>query len=307
MAQQGSRGVFQVGALLLNKSAMVMTGSGAPSNGVTGAGKAGPGSLYIRTGTGAIYANTNTKASPTWTQLGTVAALASAHIFVGSAGGAATDVAMSGDVTIDNTGATTIGANKVDAGKLGTVAGTNTASKALVGNAAKSLDVLQATTALSVGGTGVPGAASVQTAVTKAVTAFSDTVAKAIFTVTIPNAKHSAFIEVDVLAQMGAGGTIGAGESIISTKYLVGIVRTAGVNAVAGVSAAIIAVATDVAGADGLTSAVITTGAVVGAVGASNTIDIQLAITKTGGASDNHTATVAARVLNANATGITIA
>lgn len=36
-------------------------------------------------------------------------ALTSAHIFVGNGSGVATDVAMSGDVTIDNTGATTVG------------------------------------------------------------------------------------------------------------------------------------------------------------------------------------------------------
>lgn len=40
-------------------------------------------------------------------------ALASGLIIVGSAGGVATDVAMSGDITISNTGVTTIGAGKV--------------------------------------------------------------------------------------------------------------------------------------------------------------------------------------------------
>ncbi len=39
--------------------------------------------------------------------------LASAHIFVGNGSGVATDVAMSGDVTITNAGVTAIGANKV--------------------------------------------------------------------------------------------------------------------------------------------------------------------------------------------------
>lgn len=44
-------------------------GSGAPVNGTsgTGAGSAGPGSLYIDYVTGTWYNNTNTKASPTWT------------------------------------------------------------------------------------------------------------------------------------------------------------------------------------------------------------------------------------------------
>jgi hypothetical protein len=45
-------------------------------------------------------------------------ALTSAHIFVGNGSNVATDVAMSGDVTIDNTGATTIGAKKVDASNI---------------------------------------------------------------------------------------------------------------------------------------------------------------------------------------------
>lgn len=47
----------------------IMTGAGAPTNGTsgTGAGKAGPGSLYLDYTNKTIYQNTNTKASPTWT------------------------------------------------------------------------------------------------------------------------------------------------------------------------------------------------------------------------------------------------
>ena len=45
-------------------------------------------------------------------------ALTSAHIFVGNGSNVATDVAMSGDVTIDNTGATTIGSKKVTGAKI---------------------------------------------------------------------------------------------------------------------------------------------------------------------------------------------
>ncbi len=45
-------------------------------------------------------------------------ALASAHVFVGNAGGLAADVAMSGDVAIDNVGATTIQANAVTTAKI---------------------------------------------------------------------------------------------------------------------------------------------------------------------------------------------
>jgi hypothetical protein len=114
MAQTGSSGVFKVGQLLLKGGVRVLTGAGAPTSGTGGAFyKAGPGTIYVRTSNGAVYANTNTAASPTWGQLGTVAALTSAHIFVGNGSNAAADVAMSGDVTIANTGAATIGAKKV--------------------------------------------------------------------------------------------------------------------------------------------------------------------------------------------------
>jgi hypothetical protein len=44
--------------------------------------------------------------------------LTEAHIFVGNASDIATDVAMSGDATIDNAGAVTIGAKKVDASNI---------------------------------------------------------------------------------------------------------------------------------------------------------------------------------------------
>jgi hypothetical protein len=45
---------------------------GAPSNGTegTGAGVAAPGCLYIDTANKKLYINTNTKASPTWTLVG---------------------------------------------------------------------------------------------------------------------------------------------------------------------------------------------------------------------------------------------
>lgn len=46
----------------------ILNGDGVPVDGVsgTGAGFAGPGSIYVRTATGKLYLNGNTKASPTW-------------------------------------------------------------------------------------------------------------------------------------------------------------------------------------------------------------------------------------------------
>jgi len=59
---------------------------------------------YVKGVSSAIQTQLDSKASST---------LASAHIFVGNAGNVATDVAMSGDVTIDNTGVTAISADVI--------------------------------------------------------------------------------------------------------------------------------------------------------------------------------------------------
>lgn len=189
----------------------------------------------------------------------------------------------------------------------GSIAGTSVASKALALDAQKAVDTLRATTDLNIGGTGVPGAASVQTTITKAVTAFADTTAKDVFTVTVPNAAHAAVIEIDCLGVLGAGGAIGAGESSRNVKYQVVLARTAGVNVVATASAAIGGAAAKVAGGDDITSVVVTLSAIVGAVGASNTFTIKAAITRSGAGATNHTGVFTARILNQNATGVTVA
>jgi hypothetical protein len=63
-----------------------------------------------------VNADINAAAAIAFSKLAT---LASANILVGSAGGVATSVAMSGDVTISNTGVTAIGAGKVLLAMLG--------------------------------------------------------------------------------------------------------------------------------------------------------------------------------------------
>lgn len=62
-----------------------------------------------------VNADVNAAAAIAFSKLAT---LASANILVGSAGGVATSVAMSGDVTISNTGVTTIGAGAIDLAML---------------------------------------------------------------------------------------------------------------------------------------------------------------------------------------------
>lgn len=50
----------------MSKEVCILNGSGAPTDGVTGATFAEIGSLYIRRDTGKLYINGGTKASPTW-------------------------------------------------------------------------------------------------------------------------------------------------------------------------------------------------------------------------------------------------
>jgi hypothetical protein len=47
----------------------VLTGSGAPTDAVTGAGTADPSDLYKDTTPGYVYMNTGTKASPIWQRI----------------------------------------------------------------------------------------------------------------------------------------------------------------------------------------------------------------------------------------------
>lgn len=229
-------------------------------------------------------------------------------VAIGTGGNVASLILAQNKVIIGDAGGL---GSAVDAGTAAanavTAAGTVEASKVLVVDAQKALDTLRATGTLNLGGTGVPGAASVQTELTKAVTAFADTVAKAVFTVTVPNAAHAAFIEVDCLGVLGAGGAIGAGEATFASKYRVGLARTAGVNVVAAVSSVIGGVAATVAGGDAITSVVVTVSAITGAVGATNTFTINVAITRSGAGATNHTGLFVARLANQNITGVTIA
>ncbi len=226
--------------------------------------------------------------------------------------GAVTAAKLDGGVvaaTIDAVTITATGAGSTAEVPLlhSVVAGTAPASKVPVLDAQKALDTVRATTDLNVGGTGVPGAAKVQTSITKEVTGLADTVATDVLTVTVPNAQHAARIEVDVLGILGAGGAIGLGEATMAVKYVVSLARTAGVAVVAGISSVIGSAESHVAGGDAITSVVATLSSITGGVTVSETFTIKIAITRSGAGATNHKALIAARIVNENATGVTIA
>lgn len=144
-----------------------------------------------------------------------------------------------------------------------------------------------------------------RTEINKAVAGIADNVATATFTITIPNAAHSASILIVPTCSLGAGGAIGAGEATGTISYNVSIARTAGVAAVGTTSTGYGSASSLVAGAATIT----TTGAlsaVSGAVGATNTFTFNVTVAHGSGSSTNHTCVMYARLMNANATGITI-
>jgi hypothetical protein len=72
---QVSKGAIKCNGMLLNAATEVWHFSiaGAPTDGAAGDGAswAGKGSLLIDSTNGVLYINTGTKASPTWTKVGT--------------------------------------------------------------------------------------------------------------------------------------------------------------------------------------------------------------------------------------------
>lgn len=157
---------------------------------------------------------------------------------------------------------------------------------------------------LSLGG--APGALATTVMLVKNVTGLTDTTATAVLTITVPNAAHTAVINVDALGVLGAGGAVGAGECSKLAKYQVVVTRTAALAAVITVSSAIGGVQSKVAGADSITSTVVTASAVSGANSVTQTFTVKVAITKGGGSSDNHTCLVYASCINQNANGVTM-
>lgn len=162
--------------------------------------------------------------------------------------------------------------------------------------------------ALAYGGaTSGAGAATSRTEINKAITAITDAVAKATFTVTIPNGAHSASLKVKLVGSLGAGGAIGANEASQSVEYHIDIARTAGANAVATIGAAIGQPASAAVSGAATVAVSAALSAISGAAGATNTFTVDVTVTKSGGSSDSHTCLCYGQLVNANASGVTIA
>lgn len=171
------------------------------------------------------------------------------------------------------------------------------------GGANTVVEILSATSTVT---TGSQGSAISAARLMKQATALANAAATTVVNATIPNAAHSAMIKIRVTGSIGAGGAIGANEASATNSYHIVITRTAGLATVAAISAAYGAAASNVAGGTTVT-AVVTLAAVTGANNATQTLPIQITVTRGAGASTNHTALIECEVENANATGVTIA
>ncbi len=138
----------------------------------------------------------------------------------------------------------------------------------------------------------------------KAVTAITDNTATTVLTITVPNTAQSAVVQVTLVGIAGAGGAIGAGEDVTSVSYNISVTRTPGVAMGATASSAIGSAAAAVVGAGTMTcvGAITLTGE---GVTLTNTAVFKATIDQSS-TSSNHVCLVFARVINANATGITI-
>jgi hypothetical protein len=178
-------------------------------------------------------------------------------------------------------------------------AGTVAASKAVVVNAAKAIDTIGVTGALVFGGTGTAGDAGSATLLAKTIINVADNTATDIATVTVPNAINGAAIRVTAM------GMLGDGDSTDSKIYMIGISRIAGAATKATASTA-----TAVGATTGATANATLTISVTGMTGgntATQTFTIQGKVARSAGASTNHVIVIKIELLNAKATGITIA
>lgn len=133
-------------------------------------------------------------------------------------------------------------------------------------------------------------------------TSIADNTATAFLTVTVPNANHAAAIKLTFLA---SNGSTDAFESSRCAEGMVVVARTTGANAVAVVATLDLAQIATVAAGATLTLAY-GVSAISGAVGATNTFDVQVTIDDSGNLGSNQLV-VLVEVINAEESGVTVA
>lgn len=150
---------------------------------------------------------------------------------------------------------------------------------------------------------GIAAAAGGQHELVVKKTGIADNTATAVITVTVPNAAHNAGIFLDIVAYMGTGTD--ASESTRVATGSIALARTSGADCVAVVSTIDQAQIATVA-AGGTITLAYSVSAMTGASSATQTFNILVTIVVTGTITD-HACLMSAKLLNAAATGVTMA
>lgn len=154
---------------------------------------------------------------------------------------------------------------------------------------------------------GAPGSAASAVRFPKLVTGITNNSATAVLTVTVPNAAHTAVVRAVLIAMCGAGGAIGANEAMATIEAEIRLTRTAGVTTGFAVTTRETSVTQNVSGGTTLTTFSAAVSTISGAVGATQTFTLNVTIARNSGSADNHECLMEVTVLNARASGVTVA
>lgn len=133
----------------------------------------------------------------------------------------------------------------------------------------------------------------------KSLTALADATDGILGVITVPNLLLAATVRVTIL------GALGDGDSAQAAVFDIVVSRVAGANAKAVVSSA--TGTAQITGVSGNATVLVTVSAVSGAVGASNSFNIQARVTRSAGSATNHFITAELAVINPLAGGVTVA
>lgn len=149
---------------------------------------------------------------------------------------------------------------------------------------------------------GATGGATSRVDMQKKVTGIADNSATAVFTVTVPNANHAAGVEIFFLSSNGSTDAFESSRIAIGTVVLA---RTAGVDTVA-VANALTNDGIATVGSGATHTLAYGVSAISGASSATQTFTVTVTIDDSGNTGSNQVVAIA-RLLNAEATGVTIA
>lgn len=141
----------------------------------------------------------------------------------------------------------------------------------------------------------------------KAVIAIANNTATDVLTVTVQNtaAPQNNVLRVNLVGELGGGGTVGQGEATAGISYDFAIVRIGGAVTVIGASSAYGSATAVSAGAATITLTAAAS-AVTGGATVTNTFTIQATIARGSGSSQNHVCDVTATLIGPNIGGITV-